>query len=168
MPNAEGLRHSCFDLLLHAGDLPMKSSLLLKLLAVCTLAGAGCGGGTGLTEVEGVVTLNGKPLDDVQIDFLPDPVQETRGPRSSGVSDAQGRFKLVSVDQRPGAVIGTHRVLITDLKQWEGIRIGREDSNKPLKPSRLPDRYTNERQTPFKNIEVKAGGAPIKLDLTSP
>jgi hypothetical protein len=65
-------------------------------------------------------------------------------------------------------VVGTHRVLITDLKQWEGITASKEDANKPLKPSRVPARYTDIQTTPFKPIEVKPNGPPIKLAVTNP
>lgn len=139
----------------------------LALALLGAVASAGCGGNN-FAEVEGTVTLNGAPLDNVQVEFLPDPEHGTTGPRSTGTTDAQGRFKLVGDDQRPGAAVGKHRVLIQDLKQWEGISPSREDSNKPLKPSRLPARYTDVLSTPFKNIEVKPGGAPIKLALTNP
>lgn len=133
------------------------------------LAAAGCTSRPALAEVEGQVTFNGAPLDNVQVDFLPDPEAQTKGPRSSGVTDKQGKFTLVCEDQRKGAVVGRHRVLIQDLKQWEGLQLGkREDADKPLKPSRIPQRYTDVRETPFKNIEVKRGGEPIKLALTGP
>lgn len=127
---------------------------------------AGCGGGA-YPEVEGVITLNGKPLGNVQVQFLPDPEQDTRGPRSTGVSDKDGRFRLTTDDKRPGAVPGKHRVLVEDLQQWDGIRMGRADSNKPLKPSRLPGRYSDAAKTPLK-VEVKSGGEPVKLELTNP
>lgn len=129
---------------------------------------AGCSERTRLTEVEGTVTLNGKAMENVRVEFLPDPENGTTGPRSTGVTDAQGRFKLDCENGKSGAVVGTHRVLITDLNQWEGIRPTREDSEKPLKPSRVPDRYADAVKTPFKGIEVKPSGAPVKLEITTP
>lgn len=146
----------------------IRASLLRTgVLAVGLLAAGGCSSGPKLTEVEGTATLNGKPLDNAQVEFLPDPEKGTKGPRSTGTTDEQGRFKLASDDKRSGAVVGHHRVLVTDLKQWEGIGPGREDSNKPLKPSRLPQRYTDAASTPLK-AEVKAGGPPIVLELKTP
>src|SRR5262249_44947612 len=106
-------------------------------------------------------------LDNSQVQFLPDPQQGTKGLRSTGISDKEGRFKLTCDDAKVGAVPGWHRVLVQDLNQWEGIRPGREDANKPLKPSRLPMRYTDAVETPLK-VEVKTGGGPIELKLTSP
>src|SRR5207244_3326530 len=99
---------------------------ILGLVFLGAWALAGCGGSTKVVEAEGVVTQNGKPLENVQVEFLPDPNQGTTGLRSTGVTDAQGRFKLTYQDNRSGVVPGKHRVLITDLKQWEGLRPGRE------------------------------------------
>jgi hypothetical protein len=139
-----------------------RAIIVLSLAALLT----GCGGPS-LVEVEGMVTLNGKPLDNVRVEFLPDPEKQTTGPRSTGVTDAQGRFKLICENQKSGAVIGTHRVLITDLKQWEGLTARREDADKQLKPSRIPARYTDVRNTPFRLVEVKTGGPPVNLAVTT-
>jgi len=140
--------------------------LLCGLLGLSVTVCAGCGG-VKYEPVQGVITFNGKPLDNSQVQFLPDPQEKSKGPRSTGVSDKEGRFKLVAEDGQPGAVVGKHRVLVQDLNQWEGIRPGREDSNKPLKPSRIPMKYTDVVQTPLK-VEVKPGGGSIELKLTSP
>jgi hypothetical protein len=143
--------------------------LLPRLLCGLALPGlfAGCGGQR-LAEVEGTVTLDGKPLENVRVEFLPDPERQTTGPRSTGVTDAQGRFRLVCENQQSGAVVGTHRVLVTDLKQWEGLSARREDADKPLKPSRVPARYTDVGKTPFKSVEVKPNGPPVTLEVTRP
>jgi hypothetical protein len=137
------------------------------LLTLSLLTALGCGSGPKLTEVEGTVTLNGKPLSNAEVQFLPDPGKGTVGPRSTGITDEQGRFHLVCDNQRKGAVVGHHRVLVVDQKQWEGLRPGRADANKPLKPSRLPARYTDVTSTPFK-VEVKPGGPPVPLEVKSP
>lgn len=143
-----------------------RSPALLALLPFFGLTLAGCGGGPKYVDVEGTVTLNGKPFDDAQVQFLPDPVHGAKGLRSTGRTDANGQFKLKTDKGDSGAVVGNHRVLVQDLKQWEGINPGREDMNKPLKPSRLPNKYINASETPLK-VEVKAGGGPVKLELTS-
>lgn len=141
--------------------------LPLAFVSAGALTVSGCGG-TKLVDVQGTVTLNGKPLDNAQVQFLPDPGQKTAGIRSTGDTDEEGRFKLICDDKRGGAAVGMHRVLVVDLKQWEGIRPGREDSNKPLKPSRIPARYSDALKTPFSSIEVKAQGSPIALDVKTP
>lgn len=67
-------------------------------------------------EVTGIVTLNGKPLDDVEVQFLPDPGMGNRGPSASCYTDKQGRYTLrcdkYGVD---GATLGQHRVIFVDI-----------------------------------------------------
>src|SRR5437870_3164880 len=92
----------------------------LPLLGV--LGAVGCGG-PHMIDVQGTVTLNGKPIHNVQVEFLPDPEQGTHGPRSEGVTDQEGRFLLTCDNGRTGAVPGTHRVLVTDLARWEDISL---------------------------------------------
>ncbi|MCS6865324.1 MAG: hypothetical protein RMJ56_00715 [Gemmataceae bacterium] len=128
----------------------------------------GCTTSPQLAEVEGTVTLDGKPIEGVRVEFMPDPEAGHSGPNSTGVTDAQGRFQLRCENQQNGAVIGKHRVTLTDLKQWEGLTTSREDANKPLKPSRIPAKYTDVVQTPFRGIEVKTSGNTISLEVKTP
>ena len=75
------------------------------------LAGALCGcGGTDSelprAAVRGTVQLDGAPLDEGVVRFVPD--QGTRGPKTS-VPVADGRFE---VPDEFGPIVGTHRVEI--------------------------------------------------------
>jgi len=82
--------------------------------AVCAML-AGCGGsGYKLVPVSGKVTLNGKPVPDAHVSFEPRAV----GPGCYGKTDGEGRFTLQSVlDDKPGAVPGTHVVRITTARE---------------------------------------------------
>jgi hypothetical protein len=71
----------------------------------------GCGG-PALSEAWGTVTLNNQPVPNAEVVFLPDSTQGTEGPRSSAITDAEGRFILRTDDGRPGAVVGKHRVTV--------------------------------------------------------
>jgi hypothetical protein len=74
----------------------------------------GCGGpGYKLAPVSGRVTLNGKPLADVQVSFQPSQKGKAEpGPGSFGTTDADGRYSLRTVTEPPadGAVAGMHVV----------------------------------------------------------
>lgn len=74
----------------------------------------GCGhDGPSVVPVSGTVTLDGKPLADVSLSFVPRSPSEsslTAGPGSLGKTDAEGRFRLSTVDGRDGAVVGNHIV----------------------------------------------------------
>lgn len=69
----------------------------------------GCGeSGPELAPAVGVVLLQGEPLADAAVTFQP----VGGGPVASGVTDDQGRFQLETTN-RPGALVGEHRVTIT-------------------------------------------------------
>ena len=80
----------------------------------------GCGSGASEynNSVEGVVTLDGQPLGNVVVNFVPNRQSEVQAPVSSARTDEQGRFKLQCKrnggTDEPGAVLGTHTVLVTE------------------------------------------------------
>jgi hypothetical protein len=142
------------------------------LCALATLwAVAGCSSRLPIAEVEGVVKLGDKPLPHVRIQFMPDPEKGTKGPISSAATDEQGRFKLVCADGRDGAIVGWHRVVITDMgvRLFKTPREGRlEEDNKKEKqkaqPNRVPDKFTTAAHTPLTR-EVKAEKQEMTFDL---
>jgi hypothetical protein len=128
------------------------------------LLAAGCGGST-LSPVEGTLKMNGKPLANVQVEFLP----EANGPRSTGVTDQEGRYRLRTDDQRTGALVATHRVVLTDLQIFDDSSPAPGEKGKrdilPVRPSRLPPRYANIANTPLKK-QVQSGPNAIDLEVT--
>jgi hypothetical protein len=117
-----------------------------------------------LYEVEGTLHAQGKPLANVQVEFWP----EKSGPRSLGLTDAQGHYHLTTDDQRPGAIPGPHRVVLYDLAIYgDQPKIGKgdKDMDQPLKPSRLAAYYSDANRTPLKKT-VMADRNVIDLDTT--
>jgi hypothetical protein len=142
----------------------------LPLLAVSVaFAAAGCSGGPKLAEVKGAVTLDGRPLAKVMVEFIPD---GTTGPRATGTTDENGQYTLLCDDQRRGAVVGPNRVVLHDLEVMGDKFLGRKmeqigtKDGPTLKPSRVPERYTDVASTPFKK-EVKPEPNTIDLDVTA-
>lgn len=111
---------------------------------------AGCSNGVktpDLGQVSGTVTLNGKPLDGATVEFIPD-----AGRPSIGMTDAQGKYKLLFRADQPGAVIGTHSVRITSRRDSSG-----GEGSTPLVKARsetVPQKYNDA--TTLK-VDVKAG-----------
>jgi hypothetical protein len=148
-------------------------SAISRPFALClALALLACGCGEPpprLTEVEGTVLLNDKPLPQALVRFVPD----TSGPGASlvatGVTDEQGRFRLTcDVKNEPGASIGKNRVVITDAPAPQGTRgmsgKAQEAASKylaSLKNRPIPEVYTTAVKTPVV-IEVK----PEQKDYT--
>jgi hypothetical protein len=109
---------------------------------------SGCGG-AGLVPVEGIVTLDGKPLSGatIRLDRSTGPVSE----RSFiGESDAQGHFAVGPIESgNKGAIPDTYRVFITSVKVPP-------DANEltKLPPERVPFKYRNGSEV----LEVSTNG----------
>jgi len=136
------------------------------LACLGAIAVAGCGKKPPLAQVEGTVRLDGRPLADALVCFLPDPDRGTSGPRSVAVTDDSGRYRLRCDDQRDGAVLGWHRVLLEDMLLYSVSRQDRAGGARPALASRLPARYTAANETPL-SFEIKPGTQTIDVDLKS-
>jgi len=83
---------------------------LFSWIAVCgCIVLAGCGKNEKLSEVTGVVNLDGSPLADAMIVFSP--VGE--GTTSYGRSDSSGQYRMLFRDNEYGAWLGENIVRIT-------------------------------------------------------
>lgn len=118
----------------------------------------GCGGGSSdqpdLGTVEGKVTLDGQPLSDATVSFIPE-----EGRTSTAVTDAEGHYELNYTLTTPGAKIGQHAVTITTFKAAADPDAGDEDT-----PEKVPAKYN--KATELKK-EVTAGKNVIDFELTS-
>jgi hypothetical protein len=109
--------------------------------------------------VKGQVLLDGKPVDQAKIVFMPSTVREDgeSGPYSQGLTDAEGRFALETVEPSPrtGAVVGPHRIIVST-KQ---ARLDPEVLDREIidVPESIPWEYTYYKRTPLK-YEVPRGG----------
>lgn len=94
---------------------------MFRSLSLCVFVGflAGCGGESyEIVEVRGTVTKGNQLLEEVRVDFLPDPEKGTQGPMSSAETSAEGSFQLELYGDvpKPGVVVGWHRVTVQDFK----------------------------------------------------
>jgi hypothetical protein len=161
---------------------PARRCLLLGLAGMGMGLLIGCGGPE-FARVSGTVTLNGKPLNDVEVRFLPDPEKGNPGPTASAFTDRQGHYELRC--ERPpknGTILGFHRVCILDITAIARSRgmpggpdvvAGAPGADKapagiPIGPApRVPAVYNNVSLTPFRDIEVKPGAQTLDLDVKS-
>ena len=93
------------------------SSSSIAVLSLCfalmLFTSIGCkGDGFSLAPVSGTVTVDGEPVGDLKIVFYPKSSKENvnPGPFSTGKTDSEGKFTMVSRSGEPGAVVGPHRV----------------------------------------------------------
>jgi hypothetical protein len=146
------------------------SSLAWILVCISTMA-VGCGPSIEVAEVTGVVTMDGKPMDMIYIEFW-----STNGPRSFATTDADGKFELTFEDEarRKGAVPGDHKVSLRDLWPTKDDVMGEGGDRIDMsngKRSRIDTKYFDAVASPLtmkvesgkKNyFEIKADAAPTK------
>jgi hypothetical protein len=113
-------------------------------VVVCLML-TGCGGSSYKTPpVSGRVILDGKPLSNATVTFVPvaGPAEADKEPPPSsvGTTDQDGRYSLVlnSGGKSKGAVVGKHKVIITLGGQ------GTPDDTKPTFHKQLPERYNRK------------------------
>lgn len=137
---------------------------VLAFVGLVLLAPSGCGEKPPvLTEVEGIVRINNKPAEGIYVEFAPDPAKNTRGPVSTGTTDAAGRFRLKTNKNDDGAVVGWHRVALSDLKatqaSQEQLAAGKRGA------SRIPDKYAVASGSDLQR-EVKDGKNEVPIDIS--
>lgn len=116
----------------------------------CLLGGllfllAGCGGQR-FGDVTGKVTLDGEPLVGATVEFSP-----AGGSPAYGVTDEQGRYKLLFSSEQGGAPVGEHRVRITSFSEA-----------KPRIKERVPLQYNRQSEL---TREVGRGKQEHNFDL---
>jgi len=153
----------------------------LSLAAAWALATAGCGG-NGLVTVTGKVTLDGQPLSDATVIFVPvEGANKTTTP--GGRTDESGVFYLMTREPNDGAMPGEYNVTITKkelpakpLLNSNDIK-DRESANLFLKQMKdktaggtikfiTPVAYADQNKTPFRSVKIPPS-EPLQFDLRS-
>jgi hypothetical protein len=117
-------------------------------LLLVLLGAAGCGPPDPvLSEVEGVIQLDGKPLAKVQIEFIPEDMDDRRLPFSEGQSDENGQYRLMCENGKPGAIVGPHKVVV----RRPSVR-GNPDKTAAAQGPAIPMAYQSVLDTPLKVV----------------
>ncbi len=125
----------------------------LPAVVSCLLL-AGCGLEGGLAKVKGRVTLNGQPLEGVIVQFQP---TGGTGSSSSGITDSDGYYELMSTFTTAGALPGDHIVSIRTAESY--YEEGRCTSEKDQRVAAKYNSRTALRRT------VEPGRNTIDFDL---
>jgi hypothetical protein len=134
------------------------------VLCLCALAVCGCSRGVPLGQVEGTLQMNGAPLPDAMVTFIP---EDRQLPQSTGISNAEGHFELRCNNGAMGAAVGDHRVTVIDAA---GAPAGKSKDDDELPegadapPSRVPQKYTRPDKTPLRQ-SVSSGSQNIAIEL---
>lgn len=127
------------------GCIFLTSSALLLILA-------GCGSKDGLGRVTGQVTLDGTPLSDASIEFVP---VDGKGLTSYGRTDAKGNYEMMATRSAKGSAVGKNSVRITT---YEVLDL------KTTIPERVPTKYNTATEL---EREVKSGSNSIDFELST-
>ncbi|QDT63314.1 carboxypeptidase-like regulatory domain-containing protein [Calycomorphotria hydatis] len=94
-----------------------RPSILCVCVSLCSLLAVGCWGGDTpeLGDAYGVVTLDGEPVIDAKITFMP----VDAGRASSARTDESGEYRMIYSLREYGARVGNHRVHISTAKTDE-------------------------------------------------
>jgi hypothetical protein len=142
----------------------MHRRLIPGLLLVAALALTGCG--SSLVKTEGVVTLDGQPVEGATVTFMTEDGKQT----SVGATDASGKFQLFTAD-KPGALPGSYKVTVVKTPKVAGAESmspGNPEYLKQMKEESKDTMAASKKSAAFAKMPgLAAGGgaASIKSEL---
>jgi hypothetical protein len=143
-----------------------------SLLVITALLLAGCTGGPAgppLVPVEGIVTLDAKPLSGAVLLFQPQ--GNTEGQGGTARTGADGKFALSSFDlQAKGAAAGSYRVTISKKVKPDGSDFLPNPDEDPMLAAYkeiLPPQYTDDAQTTLSAEIPTEGAKSLEFQLSS-
>jgi hypothetical protein len=138
------------------------------LAAVCMCSLAGCTESSRpyqTAPVWGTVTLDGVPLADAHVTFMPVPASgRDAGPEAAGNTDSHGRYSLETVFGDRGASVGKNRVMISTRKTE--LDPANPDRPKEVAKERIPNKYFTE-QAPLVFDVPTRGTNAANFDLAT-
>jgi hypothetical protein len=123
--------------------------LILGVVTATTLVGCGPTKVPHNDLVEGTLKLDDQPLGGVVVTFVPEDNGTKAMVPSRATTDDQGRFKLVCENQKPGAVVAKHKVIVTRGRAAD--RGHGEQAQEPISKDQrpVPAAYTAAAKTPL-------------------
>lgn len=135
------------------GRVEVKSFLVIGA-SLAMMVCSGCGqSGPEVASVEGTVTLDGQPLPNASVIFVPE-----GGRPAAAMTDAEGHYVLTFSKDKQGATPGKHKVRITtfvEADEGEGIE---------GQPEKVPMKYNAQTTLEFVVEEGKKNIANFDLD----
>jgi hypothetical protein len=133
----------------------IRFSLVVASVVVCMallLSTSGCSEGNSAgAEASGVVTVDGSPVANVLVNFLPD----AEGNSAFATTDASGRFRVQTTRTMTGLEPGEYQVTVHP-----------GDSDAESVPITIPEKYQNE-ETSDLRVTIQDGNNDLKIELSS-
>jgi len=133
------------------------------IIGIAIIAGCSKKGPAFNSEVTGVVTFDGTPLANVRIEFVPESTDGVKIPGSYAMTDDKGSYKLMCENQKPGAAVAKHRVVILQGSPRENSHDRVESSSDAI---RVPQSYGIASKTPIQ-IEITADKHDYPITVTT-
>lgn len=152
-------------------------------LGLMIISLVGCGGGAGIVvvPVSGKLTRQGKPVEKALVTFM-----TTASPRSAvGTTNANGEFKLTTINTDDGAMPGEHVITISkmpepgansaalpqtpeDYAKYMSQQPGgsRQPPGKSAADKSIPEKYGSPSTSGLKRTVVKGEPNHFEIDLT--
>lgn len=149
-----------------------RPTLVVAALVAAALLPSGCDRTPPpVVEAEGVVTLNGKPLPNAEVQFVPMAPGFGAEVIATAVTDETGRFRLTCMG-KPGACACENKVTVSEGPMPEDTRAMSAAAQvratkflAGLKNRPIPERYTTLAQTPL-TVTVTPDRREYDLELT--
>ncbi|WP_145079661.1 hypothetical protein [Aureliella helgolandensis] len=139
---------------------------VLGCLACCTFFLVGCGPDLShlppTVTAEGIVTLDGAPVEGAQVVFI-----SMEGESASAASDSSGKFALRAFDEKPGAIPGTYKVQVSKTIA-EATGKQDPDGGDIIKFNfGVPKKYTGIGTSGLEMTVPEAGSSDLKIELVT-
>jgi hypothetical protein len=137
-------------------------------LCLAILAAIGCDGRPPLANGVGFVRRGAQPLPNVRIELSP--LGDAKD-AAFAVTDATGRFELRTLDGRPGAMVGKHRVVLEDATGDRAPRVSRANEDDPpaapveQRSPTVAERFRYVATSPIE-VEVSPEGTNLNIDIS--
>lgn len=147
---------------------------LIVLSLLCTVIGCGPSGNLdGVKPSSGIVTLDGQPLDEAFVSFLPEKVEGYEPRSARAVSKADGTFQLMTLQANDGLYPGEYKVTVSKVLVEEYTEAQKKllEEGKNVPPPKetelVPKIYTERSTTPLTVTIGPKGEKEIKIELSS-
>jgi hypothetical protein len=138
-----------------------RQQAMLTLLLSCAFSAiVGCND-NGLAPVSGRVFVDDKPIENAAVLFQP----ADGGIPATGVTDANGNFKLTTTGVGDGATLGPNGVSVVKSVAAQPNRKIEESEIVPMKYE-TPVKYASPKTSGI-TVDVQRGMKPVELKLTT-
>ena len=156
--------------------LAVTATLFLFSLCLCLVFVPGCGKASriqGLVPAKGVVLYKNSPVEGATLTFFPDAGSSSEQRPATAVTDASGRFTMMTLQPDDGVFPGKYTVVITKnipekvYTNEELQAFFRQGKPTPIpeEKNELPDQYSDPKTSPLKVDLASKGDKTLKFEL---